>query len=42
MGCDLYEKAIAKKEFWEIKGPHISASHLYAKEFVEHFDKLIN
>jgi len=41
MGCDLYEKATGKKEFWEIKGPHISASGLYSKEFVEHFDKLI-
>jgi uncharacterized protein len=41
MGCDLYEKASGKKEFWEIKGGHILASRLYAKEFVEHFDKLI-
>jgi uncharacterized protein len=41
MGCDLYEKACGKKEFWEIKGGHILASRLYPKEFVEHFNKLI-
>jgi uncharacterized protein len=41
MGCDLYEKASGKKEFWEIKGGHILASRLYSKEFVKHFDKLI-
>lgn len=41
MGKDLYEKATGKKEFWEIKGGHIMASHLYPKEFVEHFDKLL-
>ena len=41
MGQDLYAKATAKKEFWEIKGGHIQASRLYGKEFVAHFDKLI-
>jgi fermentation-respiration switch protein FrsA (DUF1100 family) len=41
MGCDLYEKAAGQNEFWEIKGGHILASKLYPKEFVEHFDKLI-
>jgi alpha-beta hydrolase superfamily lysophospholipase len=41
MSCDLYEKAVGKKEFWEIKGGHILASRLYPKEFVEHFNKLI-
>lgn len=41
MGQDLYAKATGKKEFWEIKGEHIQASRLYAKEFVAHFDKLI-
>jgi uncharacterized protein len=41
MSCDLYEKATGKKEFWEIKGGHILASRLYPKEFVEHFNKLI-
>lgn len=41
MSSDLYEKANGKKEFWEIKGGHIAASRLYPKEFVAHFDKLI-
>lgn len=41
MGKALFEKAIAPKEFWEIKGGHIMASRLYGKEFVEHFDKLL-
>lgn len=41
MGQALYEKAVAPKEFWEIKGGHIQASRLYGKEFVEHFDKLL-
>lgn len=41
MGCDLFERASEKKEFWEINGAHISASRLYSKEFVEHFDRMI-
>lgn len=41
MGKELYEKASGIKEFWEIKGGHLQASHLYAKELVEHFDKLL-
>jgi fermentation-respiration switch protein FrsA (DUF1100 family) len=41
MGKALFEKAISPKEFWEIKGGHIMASRLYAKEFVAHFDKLL-
>lgn len=41
MGKALYDKATGKKEFWEVKGGHIMASRLYPKEFVEHFDKLI-
>jgi fermentation-respiration switch protein FrsA (DUF1100 family) len=41
MGKALFDKATGQKEFWEIKGGHIMASHLYPKEFVEHFDKLL-
>jgi uncharacterized protein len=41
MGKALFDKATEKKEFWEIKGGHIMASRLYPKEFVEHFDKLL-
>jgi alpha-beta hydrolase superfamily lysophospholipase len=41
MGKALYEKAGGPKEFWEIKGGHIQASRLYSKEFVAHFDKLL-
>lgn len=41
MGCSLFAKATGKKEFWEIRGGHIQASHLYPKEFTAHFDKLL-
>ena len=41
MGKELYDKAIAPKEFWEIKGPHIQCSELYRGEFVQHFLNLI-
>lgn len=41
MGKELYDKAIAPKEFWEIKGGHIQASHLYSTEFVKHFEEII-
>ncbi len=37
MGKNLFEKAISPKEFWEIKGPHIQASHLYPTEFAQKF-----
>ncbi|MCW3084266.1 MAG: hypothetical protein JWP12_1632 [Bacteroidetes bacterium] len=42
MGCELYAKALGKKEFWQIKGGHIRASQLYPAEFVAHFDKLLD
>ena len=41
MGQQLFEKAVAPKEFWEVKGPHIQSSHLYANEFAQHFLNLI-
>lgn len=41
MGKELYDKAIAPKQFWEIKGGHIQASHLYSDEFVKHFEEII-
>jgi fermentation-respiration switch protein FrsA (DUF1100 family) len=41
MGKELYDKAIAPKEFWEVKGPHIQASHLYGDEFAKRFLNLI-
>lgn len=41
MGKQLFDKAIAPKEFWEIKGPHIQASRLYADEFAKRFLELI-
>lgn len=41
MGKELYEKAIEPKSFWEIKGGHIQASHLYGEEFVKRFMDLI-
>ncbi len=42
MGRRLYKKAIEPKEFWEIQGPHIRASKLYRKEFVERFNQLLH
>lgn len=41
MGKELYDKAVAPKEFWEIKGPHIQCSELYRGEFVKKFLNLI-
>jgi len=41
MGKELFEKALAPKDFWEIKGGHIQASHLYSNEFAEKFLKII-
>jgi fermentation-respiration switch protein FrsA (DUF1100 family) len=41
MGKELFEKAVAPKEFWEIKGGHIMASQLYKGEFVKKFINLI-
>lgn len=41
MGKELYDKAIAPKEFWEIKGAHINASGMYRGEFVKKFVELI-
>ncbi|MCE3279994.1 MAG: hydrolase or acyltransferase, alpha/beta fold family [Bacteroidetes bacterium] len=41
MGRDLFDKAVAPKEFWEIKGGHLQASRLYGAEFVKRFDKLL-
>lgn len=41
MGKDLFEKAKAPKEFWEIRGGHIQASHLYASEFAQKFIDII-
>jgi pimeloyl-ACP methyl ester carboxylesterase len=41
MGRKLYDKAIAPKEFWEIKGRHCRAALLYTDEFVAHFVKLV-
>ncbi|HEV7230541.1 MAG TPA: alpha/beta hydrolase [Bacteroidia bacterium] len=42
MGKRLYDKAIAPKEFWEIKGRHCRAGILYKDEFVEHFIQMAN
>ncbi|MFL5763929.1 MAG: alpha/beta hydrolase [Bacteroidia bacterium] len=42
MGKELYEKAIAPKEFWEIKGEHIHAAFDYKEEFVERFKKILD
>lgn len=41
MGKELYDKAIAPKQFWEIKGAHIQASNLYSNEFVKHFVEIL-
>ena len=41
MGKELFEKALAPKEFWEIKGPHIQCSELYRGDFVKKFIELI-
>lgn len=41
MGKELYDKASGPKQFWEIKGGHIQASHLYPGEFVKHFEEII-
>jgi alpha-beta hydrolase superfamily lysophospholipase len=41
MSQELYEKAIAPKAFWEIKGPHIQCSQLYRGDFVKKFIELI-
>lgn len=41
MGKELYDKAIAPKEFWEIKGAHIAASKYYRGEFVQKFIDII-
>lgn len=41
MGKELYDKACGPKQFWEIKGGHIQASHLYPGEFVKHFEEII-
>jgi dipeptidyl aminopeptidase/acylaminoacyl peptidase len=41
MGKQLYDKAIAPKYFWEVKGPHIQASQIYSDDFVKHFEDLI-
>jgi uncharacterized protein len=41
MGKQLYDKAIAPKQFWEVKGPHIQAGVLYGEEFANHFLEII-
>ncbi|MGZ4034458.1 MAG: alpha/beta hydrolase [Bacteroidia bacterium] len=41
MGKQLYDKAIAPKEFWEVKGPHIQSSNLYPDEFAKRFLEII-
>ena len=41
MGKELFDKAIAPKEFWEIKGSHIAASKFYRGEFVKKFVEII-
>lgn len=41
MGKKLFDKAIAPKEFWEIKGRHIYCSKLYKEEFIARFLKMI-
>lgn len=41
MGKELFDKAIAPKEFWEIKGGHINASKVYKGEFVKRFMEII-
>jgi fermentation-respiration switch protein FrsA (DUF1100 family) len=40
MGQKLFSKAVAPKEFWEIKGPHCRAAMLYKDDFVGHFVKM--
>ncbi len=41
MGKELFDKAIAPKEFWEVKGGHMQSSQLYKGEFVKRFIELI-
>ena len=41
MGKKLFDTAIAPKEFWEIKGPHINCCKLYKDEFIKHFQKMV-
>lgn len=41
MGQELYDKAIAPKEFWVVKGGHMQASQLYSDEFVKRFTEII-
>lgn len=41
MSKTLYEKAVAQKDFWEIKGEHIRCYKLYTEEFVKRFENLV-
>lgn len=40
MGVELYNKAVAPKEFWEIKGKHIYGMWLYTDEYMSKLKKL--
>ena len=40
MGVELYNKASAPKEFWEIKGKHIYGMWLYTDEYMSKLKKL--
>ncbi len=40
MGQKLFNKAVAPKEFWEVKGGHCKSALLYKDEFVGHFVKM--
>lgn len=41
MGQQLYQLAGGTKYFWEVKGPHIQSGMLYPKDFVAHFEQMI-
>ena len=41
MGKELFDKAVAPKEFWEIKGGHINCCNVYKGEFVKRFVEII-
>ncbi|HEY0029745.1 MAG TPA: alpha/beta fold hydrolase [Bacteroidia bacterium] len=41
MGKELFDKAIAPKDFWIVKGGHMQAGLLYSDEFVKRFKDLI-
>lgn len=40
MGKELFEKAKNPKQFWEVKGEHISCCRLYPDEFVKQFQQI--